>query len=60
VRRLRGDLGMSLRELARSTGLSPSFLSQVENGLVSPSARSMERIAESLALRLDELSSKAP
>ena len=45
VRRLRTDRGLSLRALAAETGFSPSFMSQVENGQVSPSISSMEKIA---------------
>ena len=39
---------MTLRKLAKRTGFSPSFLSQLENGQVSPSISSMEKIAEAL------------
>ncbi|MCI4348079.1 MAG: cupin domain-containing protein [Thermoplasmata archaeon] len=54
VRRLREDSGMSLRTLASQAGFSPSFMSQVENGLVSPSISSMEKIAEALGVTLGE------
>jgi transcriptional regulator with XRE-family HTH domain len=54
VRRLREDSGMSLRALASRTGFSPSFMSQVENGLVSPSIGSMEKIAGALGVTLGE------
>lgn len=52
VRRLRLEAGMSLRTLATQTEFSASFISQVENGQVSPSIRSMERIAEALGVTL--------
>jgi transcriptional regulator with XRE-family HTH domain len=45
VRRLREEKGLSLRGLAEQTGFSPSFISQLERGLVSPSINSMEKIA---------------
>jgi transcriptional regulator with XRE-family HTH domain len=48
IRRLRLEGAMTLRKLAKRTGFSPSFLSQLENGLVSPSISSMEKIAEAL------------
>lgn len=48
VRRLREKSGMSLRALAARTDFSPSFISQLENGLVSPSIHSMEKIANAL------------
>ncbi len=54
VRRLRTDGGLSLRALAGQTGFSPSFISQLENGQVSPSISSMERIAEALGVTLGE------
>jgi len=54
LRRARVQMGMTLRTLARQAGFSPSFMSQVENGLVSPSIRSMEKIASAVGLTLGE------
>lgn len=54
VRRLRTDQGLSLRRLASQTDFSPSFISQVENGVVSPSIASMEKIANVLGVTLGE------
>jgi XRE family transcriptional regulator, regulator of sulfur utilization len=54
VRRLRGQAGISVRTLARQTGFSPSFISQVENGQVSPSISSMEKIATALGVSLGD------
>jgi quercetin dioxygenase-like cupin family protein len=45
---------MSLRTLATRTDFSPSFISQVENGVVSPSIASMEKIATALGVTLGE------
>jgi len=45
---------MSLRSLASRTDFSPSFISQVENGVVSPSIASMEKIAGALGVTLGE------
>jgi transcriptional regulator with XRE-family HTH domain len=45
---------MSLRSLAALTGFSPSFISQVENGIVSPSINSMQKISEALGVTLSE------
>ena len=45
---------MSLRALASRTDFSPSFISQVENGVVSPSIASMEKIATTLGVTLGE------
>ncbi len=54
VRRLREQRGLTLRALAAATDFSPSFISQLENGLVSPSIASMERIADTLGVTLGE------
>jgi transcriptional regulator with XRE-family HTH domain len=54
VRRLRGEQSISLRALAARAGFSPSFISQVENGVVSPSLASMERICYALGTTLGE------
>jgi len=54
VRELRTAAGLSLRALAERTEFSPSFISQVENGQVSPSIASMERIAGALGVTLGE------
>jgi quercetin dioxygenase-like cupin family protein/DNA-binding XRE family transcriptional regulator len=43
---------MSLRALASRTDFSPSFISQLENGQVSPSIHSMEKIANTLGVTL--------
>jgi len=44
IRQLRLGLGMSVRTLAAKTGFSPSLISQAENGQVTPSIGSLERI----------------
>jgi XRE family transcriptional regulator, regulator of sulfur utilization len=54
VRRLREQRGLSLRALAAATDFSASFLSQLENGQVSPSIGSMERIATTLGVTLGD------
>lgn len=52
IRQLRLGLGMSVRTLAAKTGFSPSLISQVENGQVTPSIGSLERIARTLGVSL--------
>ena len=54
VRALRQARGLSVRTLAARTDFSPSFISQVENGLASPSIASLGRIAEQLGTSLGE------
>lgn len=52
VRRLREQARLSVRALAAQTDFSPSFISQLENGQVSPSIHSMEKIANVLGTSL--------
>jgi transcriptional regulator with XRE-family HTH domain len=54
VRQLRLRSGLSARALGARTGFSPSFISQLENGLVSPSIGSMQKIAATLGVTLGE------
>jgi transcriptional regulator with XRE-family HTH domain len=54
IRRLRTERGLSARAFAAQTGFSASFISQLENGQVSPSLGSMQRIAEALNVSLGE------
>jgi len=54
IRRLRKGRRMSLRALAGEADFSPSFISQVENGQVSPSISSMEKIAGALGVTMGE------
>jgi transcriptional regulator with XRE-family HTH domain len=48
IRRTRESRGQSLKVLAQATGLTQSFLSQVENDHTSPSVASLRKIAEAL------------
>jgi len=54
LRFLREQRGISLRALAERTNVSPSFLSQIENGQCSPSISSMEKIANALGVTLGQ------
>ncbi|MDQ3930053.1 MAG: helix-turn-helix domain-containing protein [Chloroflexota bacterium] len=47
--------GMSLTDVARLTGLSKGFLSQVETGATNPSLGSLHRLARALALSASDL-----
>lgn len=62
LKRVREQHGLSLRTLAAKVGFSASFLSQVENGQVSPSLASLGRIAAEVGLTLADLfeASQAP
>lgn len=48
IRQKRQEKGMSLKELAESTDLTASFLSQVERDLAEPSITSLRKIAGAL------------
>jgi transcriptional regulator with XRE-family HTH domain len=46
IKRLREDRALSLEEISRKTGLSPSVLSQLENHLISPPLGTLIKIAQ--------------
>lgn len=47
--------GVSVRGLARSVDVSPSLISQIENGLVMPSVGTLHAMVSELGIGLDEL-----
>jgi transcriptional regulator with XRE-family HTH domain/KaiC/GvpD/RAD55 family RecA-like ATPase len=48
IRTLRKKLGMTQKELADQVGLTPSFISQLEKNLISPSLDSLFKLSEKL------------
>ncbi len=52
VRKRRADFDLSLRDLAQKTGLTASYLSQIERGTTSPSLNSLRKISEALKVPL--------
>jgi quercetin dioxygenase-like cupin family protein len=54
IRRLRLEHQLSVRAFAARTGFSASFISQLENGQVTPSLGSLQRIAEPLEVTLGD------
>lgn len=54
LRELRRSRGLSLRTLARKSGCSPSFISQIEQGKTSPSLVSAKRICRALDMTIAE------
>jgi transcriptional regulator with XRE-family HTH domain len=50
--------GMSLREVARQLSVSPSFISQMENGKSQPSVATLYSMAQLLGVSIDELFAK--
>jgi len=55
IRILRRARGLSLRELARESGLSPSFISQLERGRTNAAIPSLLRITEVLGISIGGL-----
>jgi transcriptional regulator with XRE-family HTH domain len=55
LRERREQRGLSLRALARAVGVSPSMVSQIENGKANPSVGTLYAIVSALGLSLDEL-----
>jgi transcriptional regulator with XRE-family HTH domain/quercetin dioxygenase-like cupin family protein len=52
---LRVKAGLTLRELARQAGVSPSFVSQIENGKSQPSVATLYSFSQLLDVSIDEL-----
>jgi len=55
LKQVRLRSGMSLREVARQLGVSPSFVSQLENGKSQPSVATLYSIAQLLDVSIDQL-----
>ena len=55
IRRLRESRQLSLKEVATRSGLTQSFLSQVERNLTSPSVASLRKVAQAFGVPLTEL-----
>lgn len=54
-KQIREQKGLSLRELSEKSGLSASFIGQVERNETSPSMRSVMSMAQALGIKLTEL-----
>lgn len=55
IRRLREDRNLSLKEVALRSDLTPSFLSQVERNITSPSVASLRKVALAFGVPLTAL-----
>lgn len=55
LRAEREKQGIAVREMARRVGVSPSLVSQIERGLVTPSVGTLWSMATELGLIIDEL-----
>jgi transcriptional regulator with XRE-family HTH domain len=55
VRQLRDRRGLSQEELARRSGLHPTYISGIERGLRNPTWRSLARLCQALGVTISEL-----
>jgi transcriptional regulator with XRE-family HTH domain len=55
IKQLRSQKKLPLKEVAARTGLTSSFLSQLENGMTAPSVDSLRRIAKALEVGVGDL-----
>jgi DNA-binding XRE family transcriptional regulator/quercetin dioxygenase-like cupin family protein len=55
LKAVRLKAGLTLRQLARKAGVSPSFVSQIENGKSQPSVATLYVFAQLLDVSIDEL-----
>lgn len=55
LRLLRTDRGLTLQDLAESSGVSRATLSRIENGDVSPTAETLGRLASAFSLPISQL-----
>jgi len=55
LRKTRKEKGVSISELAKKTGYTKSFISQVERNKTSPSINSLMKLASALEIRLTDL-----
>jgi transcriptional regulator with XRE-family HTH domain len=60
LRDIRLKSGLTLRELARQANVSPSFISQIENGKSQPSVATLYSFSQLLNVSVDELFDRTP
>ncbi len=52
IKLLRGNLGLTLKQVADKAGCSAAYISQIEHDKVSPSIATLKRIAQALKVRI--------
>jgi transcriptional regulator with XRE-family HTH domain len=52
IRRVRKRRGLTIEQVAEASGMSISFISQVERGLISPSVNSLQKISRALGIQI--------
>jgi len=53
LRRLRRSMRLSMKQLAKETGLSAPLFSRIENGLVMPSIPTLQRVSDALKVDIE-------
>lgn len=57
---VRQRMGLSLRDLEKLCGISDSALQRIEVGQVSPTLQQLDRIAEALDVKIEDLYRRYP
>ncbi len=60
IKARRTELGLSLRDLAQTTGLSATFLSSLERGRANPTLDSLRKVSNALSTSLLRMADDAP
>src|SRR5437867_8117872 len=60
IKALRGERGLQQRQLALKAGLTPSMLSQIESGRLTPSLPTLGKLASALGVPIGSLFEPAP
>jgi transcriptional regulator with XRE-family HTH domain len=60
IHAIRKSKGMTIKEVANITGLTPSFISQLERGITTASIASIQKIAQALGTQLSVLFNEEP
>jgi len=55
IKRFRQEKELTQLSLAEKAGIAQSFLSNIENGLQSPSFKNLKKISEALGVPLEDL-----
>ena len=60
IKALRAERALQQRQLAEKAGLTPSMLSQIESGRLTPSLHTLGRLAGALGIPIASLFEQAP
>jgi transcriptional regulator with XRE-family HTH domain len=55
IKKIRKEKEMTQLKLAEKAGIAQSFLSNIENGLQSPSLKNLEKVSKALEIPLNDL-----